>query len=351
MKYLIGIVIAMIVLVMMFPFAWVNVKSTEVAVKVDKFANKVEPEPLVVGYHFYNRWLSDVQRYAVATRAFPADTRRSEKEGEYTMELKTSKGQNVSIDMTLQYNLRSKEVPALHAKIGPCYEDEVLLPQMRSEARLVVGAYSAEDIYQGDIREEIQERVLRKMRTSLASTNAEGELVYPAINVSAVLIRHLAFSPEFEAAIEQKQLAAQQVEVNRQLALAQEQKALQVEAEARGQKLKVIQEAEGVGQSAKARAEGEAAAVRVRADAEQYKLEAEAKGNLAKYTAEATGKRLSAEALGGGQNVVALMFAEKLSPTIQSYAYPAGSPIVNVGGALWDSIPGMVTPKTVAPAE
>jgi regulator of protease activity HflC (stomatin/prohibitin superfamily) len=295
-----------------------------------------------------------VETYTVSMRAFPGDVSGSEEGNAYTMELKTADGQNVNVDMTLQVALRGKEVPLLHQKIGPNYENEVLLPQMRSEARLAFGAYTAEDIYQGKVREEIQRLVLKKLQDSFSKTNSDGTLIYPAIMVTDVLVRHLAFSQAFEQAIEQKKLAAQQVEVNKQLALAQEQKALQVEAEARGQKLKAVQEAQGIGESAKARAEGEAAAVRVKADAEKYRLAAEAEGNLAKYKAEAEGKKLSAEALvgAGGQNVVALKFAESIAPTLQTYAYPAGASITSVGGNLWDNIPKMFTPApTIAPAK
>jgi regulator of protease activity HflC (stomatin/prohibitin superfamily) len=343
MKIAVWIVIALVLFLFLFPLGWVNIDPTEGGVQVNKFANKVEPTALGVGYHFYNRWASTVQSYVVSSRAFPTGVAASEKGAEYTMELKTSDGQNVNVDMTLQVSLRMNELAQLHQKIGPNYENEVLLPQMRSEARLAFGAYTAEDIYQGKVREEIQKQVLLKLQNSLAKTNSSGELMYPAIQVTDVLVRHLAFSPEFEKAIEQKKLAAQQVEINKQLALAQEEKAKQVEAEARGNKLKAVQEAEGIGQSAEARAKGEAAAVKVKADAEQYRLECEAKGNLAKYTAEATGKKLSAEALQGqgGLNVVSLEFAKNLPPTMQTYAYPAGSSISVVGGTLADGLKGM----------
>lgn len=346
MKYLIGIVVAIVLFALLFPLGIVNIGTTEVGVKVDKFANKVEFEPLGLGYHFYNRWASAVDTYVVSMRAFPGDVKGSEEGKEYTMELKTSDGQNVNVDMTLQVALRAKEVPLLHQRIGRNYENEVLLPQMRSEARLAFGAYTAEEIYQGKVREEIQKLVLSKLVTSFSKTNDDGTLVYPAIQVSDVLVRHLAFSTPFEQAIEQKKLAAQQVEVNKQLALAQEEKAKQVEAEARGQKLKAIQEGEAKGQAAESEAKGKAAAIKIQADADQYKLEAEAKGNLARYKAEAEGKRLSAEALAGkgGDNVVALEFAKGISPTLQTYSIPSGASFTSISGGLVEGMKGMFTP-------
>ena len=114
------------------------------------------------------------------------------------------------------------------------------------------------------------------------------------------------------------------VEVNKQQALAEEQTAKKLEAIARGQKLKAIQEAEGRAQSAK-----------IEADAQRYKLEQEAAGSLAKYKAEAEGKKLLSEALGGGQNVVVLKFAENISDKLKIYGYPVGqqsTSIMDVSG-------------------
>lgn len=285
---------------------WINVAPTAVAVEIDKFAHKVNPEALGVGYHFFNRWATDMVVYPVNARAFPAQSMATEGQKEYNMDLKTNDGQNISLDLSLIYALDPKKVPILHQSVGQNYEDQILLPQMRSEARLAIGQYTAEELYQGKVRDQIQQQVKEKLRGTLEK--------FPAIQVQDALIRHFAFSPQFEQAIEQKKLAEQMVEVNKKKALAQEQEALRVEAEARGEKLKVVQEATGRAESMK-----------VEADAQRYKLEQEALGNLAKYKAEAEGKRLSAEALGGGANVVALEFAKNIPDKLQIWGIPTGS--------------------------
>jgi prohibitin 1 len=286
-------------------FGIVNVSPTEVGVQVNKLAGTVSPEPLGVGYHFYNRWKTDVVVYQVAARSYPPDTEKSEQSDEYNLDLKTKDGQNINLDLTIIYSLFAKEVPNLHQQIGSNYETEILLPQIRSEARIVVGSYSAEEIYQGKVRQEIQVCIAKELGLAVQK--------YPAIQIQDALIRDFSFSREFEKAIEEKKLAAQRVEINKNLAAAQEQEALKQEAEARGKKLMAIQEAEGIAESNK-----------IKADAERYKLEQEAAGKLAGYKADAEGKKLQAEALGGGENVVALMFAEKIPPTLQIWGVPVG---------------------------
>ena len=312
-----GMVVALaVILLLVVSFGWVNVHPTEVAVEINKVAGKVNETPKSVGYHFYNRWITDMVIYKVAARAFPSDTLASEEAKKYSLELKTNDGQNVQVDLTIIYALDPNNVPLLHQQVGVNYEDQILLPQIRSEARLAIGSYSAEEIYQGKVRNEMQDAIKQKLNEVIAK--------YPALKIHDALIRHFSFSPDFERAIEQKKLAAQQVEINKNKALAQEEEAKRQEAEARGMKLKAVQEAEGRAQSAK-----------IEADAEKYKLEQEAAGKLAVYKAEAEGKRLLSDALGGGQNVVALKFAENIPDKLRIYGYPVGqqsTSIMDVSG-------------------
>lgn len=303
----VGIGLLSLIFIMVFmPIGIITVQPNEIAVEVDKVGHKVVTEPQGVGYHIYNRWSTDMIPYIVSARSYPSDTMANEKGKEYTMDLKTNDGQNVSVDLTVIYALIAKEVPSLHAQIGTHYEDQILLPQIRSEARLVIGNYSAEEIYNGKVRDLIQQSIKDRLIKVLAK--------YPAIQIQDALMRHFSFSPQFEQAIEAKKLAAQQVEIFKNQALAQEEQAKQQEAKARGGKLQAVQEAEGRAQSAK-----------IEADANRYKLEQEALGMLAKYKAEAEGRRLSVEALGGGVNYVNLKFAENIPDKLQIWGIPTGA--------------------------
>ena len=300
-----GTIVVILLLLAFVPIGMTNVNPNEVAVEIDKLAGKVNPMPLGVGYHFYNRWTTELVIYKVSARSYPGNTMGNENGKEYTLDLKTNDGQNVEVDLTIIYALNGNTVPQLHQQIGTNFEDQILLPQIRSEARLAIGSYSAEEIYQGKVRDIMQAAIKQKLINALDK--------YPAINIHDALVRHFSFSPEFERAIEQKKLAAQQVEVNKNRALAEEQEAKRLEAQARGQKLKAIQEAEGRAESAK-----------IEADASRYKLEQEAAGNLALYKADAEGKKLQADALGGGHNVVALKFAENIPSKLQIWGIPTG---------------------------
>lgn len=310
-NFMIGLVTVLIALFFFLTLGVVNIPPQYVGVLVDKLGHKVVQVPLGNGWQIFNRIKTDIVLYKVSARSYPGDVKASENSKEYTMDLKTNDGQSINVDLTIVYSLKSLEVPALHQQVGVNYEDEILLPAIRSEARLTIGSFSAEEIYQGKVRDAIQTDVKNKLVETIAK--------YPAIQVQDVFLRHFAFNARFEEAIEAKKLAAQEVEVNKNRALAQMEEAKRQEAEAMGGKLKAIQEAEGRAKSAK-----------IEADAERYKLEQEAAGNLAMYKAEAEGKRLAANALGSGKYVVALEFAKNLPPTLKSVIVPAGTNSTNL---------------------
>lgn len=307
----------------------VDIQPTQVGVEVDKIEGKIMELPRGVGYHVFNRVSTEIVVYTVAARAFPQDVMKSENSDSYTLDLKTNDGQNIRVDLTIIYALKPNEVPKLHQSIGVNYEDQILLPQIRSEARIAIGSYTAEEIYSGKVRDEIQKEIATRLQNAVSK--------FPAIQIQDALIRHFAFSTEFEKAIEQKKLAAQQVEINKNRAMAQEEESKRQEAEARGAKLRAIQEAEGRAQAA-----------RIEADAERYKLEQEAAGKLANYKADAEGKKLQAEALGGGQNVVALKFAENLSDKFRIFGIPVGqssTSLMDLNGVFKGMFQGAVDGK------
>jgi regulator of protease activity HflC (stomatin/prohibitin superfamily) len=301
----------------------VGIQATEAGVKINKLANTVDEKPLPVGWHLYNRIKTSIFVYRVSAKSFPieADLADTRKAGRFTLELKTKDGQDISVDMTMIYALKTVDVPRLHQDVGPTFEEDVLLPQMRSEGRIVIGSFQAEEIYQGEVRGKIQTGIRDKLTGSLSK--------YPAIEVRDVLIRDFAFKSEFQQAIEQKKLAAQKIEINKNEALAAEEMAKKMEADARGSRLMAVQTATG-----------KADAVKLEADAEKYKLEQQAAGQLAVFRAEAEGKRLLADALGGGSNVVALKFAENIPDKLQIWGIPTGQQSVSIMD-LSDTFSGM----------
>jgi len=283
-----------------------DIDATEVGVQVNKLQKDIDTEPVLMGWCLYNRVKTSVFVYRVSARSFPAVDSKGREEY-HTLQCKTKDGQKISVDLTTIYSLAKNDVPSLHESVGPTFEVDVLAPQVRSVSRIAIGKYEAEEIYQGEIRDTIQDLAKDALQLSLSE--------YPAIQIQDVLIRNYEFDPLFQKKIEDKKLADQEIEVNKRLAEASDEMAKKLENDAKGLKLAAIQDAEGKAES-----------VKLAADAEKYQLEAQAAGQLEIYKSEAEGKRLLQEALvgEGGANVVALKFAEKIGPSLQMFGIPTG---------------------------
>jgi regulator of protease activity HflC (stomatin/prohibitin superfamily) len=89
----------------------------------------------------------------------------------------------------------------LHQEIGPDYVGKIVRPQTRSHVRMVVAQYPVIDVY-GPRRARIIDQINARLRTLLAKNY---------VVLDEVLLRDVSFSPEFQGAIEQKQVAQQDV--------------------------------------------------------------------------------------------------------------------------------------------
>jgi len=90
----------------------------------------------------------------------------------------------------------------LHEDIGPQYVEKIVRPQTRSHVRMVVAKYPVVDVY-GARRARIIDEINARLRPLFAKNN---------IVLENVLLRDVSFSPQFQQAIEQKQVAQQNVQ-------------------------------------------------------------------------------------------------------------------------------------------
>ena len=110
------------------------------------------------------------------------------------MQMITSNGLNVGLEVSLRFRPVGTAVPKLHAEIGPAYFDRILKPVLRSVTRDVIGQYTPEDIYSLK-----REEVANKIFASLSAAALEKH-----INVEAVLIRNIVLPDKLRQAIEGK---------------------------------------------------------------------------------------------------------------------------------------------------
>ncbi|HEY3411703.1 MAG TPA: prohibitin family protein [Armatimonadota bacterium] len=111
----------------------------------------------------------------------------------------TSDGLPVTVDLSVRFKVDAANVWRLHQDIGPEYVDKIVRPEARSIARMAFAEYPVLDVYSGR-RQVIVEQITRELRDRLA-------LSY--LILEEVLLRDIRFPPEFQSAIEQKQVAQQ----------------------------------------------------------------------------------------------------------------------------------------------
>ncbi len=99
----------------------------------------------------------------------------------------------ISIKASVRFRPERENLPLLHKQVGPEYIDRVVLPQVQSVIRKVIGSYKPDEIYgtQGDILQNI-------------TLDALGELRERYIILDELLIRELTLPPAVSDAIERK---------------------------------------------------------------------------------------------------------------------------------------------------
>jgi regulator of protease activity HflC (stomatin/prohibitin superfamily) len=126
----------------------------------------------------------------------------SESQGDDALEALTKDGQVVKLDVSVRFHLNKAEITKLHQQLGEGYAEKVLRPEVRSVLRLAVAAYPVTEVY-SEKRIEIQKNSFDMLKPKLENNFME---------LDEVLIRKVSFSPEFQKAIELKQIAQQEAQ-------------------------------------------------------------------------------------------------------------------------------------------
>lgn len=145
-------------------------------------------------------------------------------ENEQSMEVLSSNGLDIAIDVSIRYRPIEDKIGYLHDQIGKNYNEKIIIPELRSSTREVIGNYKPEELYSSS-REKIQDKIYQKTKDVLDDNY---------IDVDALLIRSIQLPNQIKRAIERKleeQQAIQQKEYSKQKA---KKEAERKEIEARG---------------------------------------------------------------------------------------------------------------------
>ena len=131
---------------------------------------------------------------------------------------------NVSLDVSMQYNLNPEMAPQVYRTIGRDYEDIFIRPQLRSHIRGATAAFEAKALYTSD-----RDQVERLMEEALSPT-FEGR----GFANTEILLRQVSLPTLVTNAIEKKLQAEQQAEQMRFVIERERQEAERKRIEAQG---------------------------------------------------------------------------------------------------------------------
>jgi regulator of protease activity HflC (stomatin/prohibitin superfamily) len=312
---LVGSWVALHMATISIPIGTVGVRTQEYGLK-----NKgVIEEDFGPGWH---RRLGGIDTWnlfdsTVQTLEMTKDPRQGDLKSQDDVRVQSADGYAVSVDVTVKFRIQEGMAHKVYQNTGGGDEYKRVVRNEAQEACMgLFGQMKTEDFYNSEIRRKKADEVQLRLAESLEDNYIE------AIDV---LIRDVAFDPEYESKIRLKKLADQEVELNKSMAEAAKMKGKTEVTEAEtGRLVKVIGEekkaaiitmqAETDLTIAKISAEANRYAEEKKADADLIKAQREADGDLLVKTAEADGERLRNKALvgSGGGTMVALEAARNL---------------------------------------
>ena len=142
--------------------------------------------------------------------------------------------QMVKLTGMMNFHIHPSFVNDLYQKVGLDFANKVIDPAFNDFVKEVVPIYPITEILPK--REEIRKRAMTKLGDNLARYH---------IIVDDIYFANIRFSPEYERAIEAKQVAQQQVETQRQVLAQREIEAQQKVATAKGEAESILVVAQG----------------------------------------------------------------------------------------------------------
>lgn len=185
---------------------------------------KVDPETLPPGIHFRLPFVNAV--HIINTRVQPHAFAE--------IDAASSEYQSVKLTGVMNYHIDGQYAADLYQRVGDDFASKILDPAFNDYIKTVVPNYAVSEILAK--RDEIRNRAKADLQANLDQYH---------VIVDDIYLANIAFSPEYSAAIEAKQVAQQQVETEKQVLAQKRIIAEQAVVAAQGQADANVKTAEG----------------------------------------------------------------------------------------------------------
>ncbi len=117
-----------------------------------------------------------------------------ENNAEEKMDVLDKNGLSINVDVTVRFNPIYDEIGFLHEDFGTNYVNKLVIPEVRSAVRQVMGRFTAEEIYSTK-RAEVETAIKNETANTLKENN---------IDMQELLIRSINLPEQIKSAIENK---------------------------------------------------------------------------------------------------------------------------------------------------
>ena len=148
------------------------------------------------------------------------------------MAVLSKNGLTIKVDLSYRFQPIPSKIGLIHDQIGPTYQSKIVIPEIRSATREVIGKYLPEELYSTK-REAIQDEIFQRTLKAVSEKNIE---------IDAVLIREVTLPETLQAAIERK-LKEEQASLEYEFRLEKERKEAErkvIEAQAKADANKIL---------------------------------------------------------------------------------------------------------------
>ncbi|MCB0650878.1 MAG: prohibitin family protein [Saprospiraceae bacterium] len=155
-----------------------------------------------------------------------------EKQLSEPMEVLSSNGLNLKVDISIRVNPQHDKIGDLHEKFGTDYLTSLVIPELRSTARRILGKFNPEELY-STRRDEVQGMIQEDLEKTLGKNY---------IDLRASLIREIELPEKVKTAIEEK-IEAEQLALKYKYILQQERQEAErktIEAQAKADANRIL---------------------------------------------------------------------------------------------------------------
>lgn len=223
-------------LLLVFLRSFVVVNAGERAVIFNRFSGTQQGQ-MDEGLHFVLPFVQQPTIYDIKTQTYTMSGSQNEANQSVgnasdALTALTADGLPVSLEMSVRFHIDPDRVWKLHQNVGPMFVEKIIRPQTRSHVRMVIAQYPVVAVYGAG-----RAKIITQINDRLRRLFSENDIV-----LDEALLRDVSFSQQFQQAIEQKQVAQQDVQrmtfVVQQADKERQRKIIEAEGEAQSIRLK-----------------------------------------------------------------------------------------------------------------